>query len=245
MRDVGLQFYTLRDQFQENFFATLDAVAQTGIRRVELAQQYGGLSASDLRAALDERHLTAPSAHLGLKPFEDDLEAEVAFLKTVGIRHAVYPYHAAPTEADWLNLADRLERVAQALGPHDLTLSYHNHDHELTQQFQGQPVLDLLLQRAPSVQVELDVAWIHAAGHDPVAYIQRYANRLPLLHLKDIQRDGQGWQTVALGTGEVPLQAILSAVPFHTQMYYEQDHGGSLETVRQSLAYLKQEPETA
>ena len=239
MQDTGIQLYTLREQVAQDFAGTLGAVARAGVRQVELARDYGGLSGPALRAALDERGLSAPSAHLSLEPFEEDLEAQVEFLKAVGVRHAVYPYHRADTEAEWLALAARLERIAQALAPHGLTLSYHNHDHELTQTFGGRPVLDLLLEAAPTLQAELDVAWIHAGGHDPVSYLRRYADRLPLVHLKDVRRDGDGWQTVALGEGEVPLRAVLEAVPGHTQPYYEQDQGGTLETLRRSLAYLE------
>ncbi|KQR35614.1 sugar phosphate isomerase/epimerase [Deinococcus sp. Leaf326] len=238
MQDTGIQLYTLREQVAQDFFGTLDALSQAGVRHVELARDYGGLSAPALRSALDERGLEAPSAHLSLEPFEEDLETQVEFLRTVGVRHAVYPYHRAETEAEWLDLAARLERIAQALLPHGLTLSYHNHDHELTQVFGGRPVLDLLLEAAPTVQAELDVAWIHAGGHDPVTYLRRYADRLPLVHLKDVRRDGAGWQTVALGEGEVPLRAVLAAVPEGTQAYYEQDQGGTLDTLLRSLAYL-------
>ena len=238
MQDIGVQLYTLREQVAQDFAGTLDALAQAGVSRVELARDYGGLTGPALRAALEERGLSAPSAHLSLEPLEEDLEAQVEFLKAVGVRHAVYPYHRADTEAEWLALAARLERVAQALAPHGLTLSYHNHDHELTQEFGGRPVLDLLLEAAPTVQAELDVAWIYAGGKDPVEYLRRYAGRLPLVHIKDVRRDGEGWQTVALGEGEVPLRAVLAALPGETQPYYEQDQGGTIETVRQSLAYL-------
>ncbi|MGY2893887.1 sugar phosphate isomerase/epimerase family protein [Deinococcus sp. UYEF24] len=238
MQTTGLQLYTLRDQLGQDFLGTLDQVAATGVRTVELAQEYGGLSADALRGALDERQLQAGSAHLPLAPFEDDFAGQLAFLQALGLRHVVYPYHRAETEAEWVQLADRLEAVALRLAGHGLTLSYHNHDHELSQTVRGQPVLDLLLERAPTLQAELDVAWIYAGGQDPVAYLRRYAGRTPLVHLKDVRREGQGWQTVALGEGEVPLQEVLAAVPQDAQTFYEQDQGGSIETLRRSLAYL-------
>ncbi|MFC4456543.1 sugar phosphate isomerase/epimerase [Deinococcus sonorensis] len=239
MQNVGLQLYTLRDLFTQDFLGTLDAVAAAGVRVVELTQNWGGLSAEQLRAELDQRQMQAPSAHLPLQSFEDNLAGRVAEMRALGVQHVVYPYHRADSEAEWLALADRMERLAGPLGEQGLTLGYHNHDHELTQQFGGQPVLDLLLERAPSVKAELDVAWIHAGGQDPVAYVQRYADRLPLVHLKDVSRDGDAWQTVALGEGEVPLQAIIAALPAHTQAYYEQDHGGTLDTLHRSVAYLR------
>jgi sugar phosphate isomerase/epimerase len=35
------------------------------------------------------------------------------------------------------------------------------------------------------VKIELDVGWVAVAGHDPVAYMNRYAGRVIGCHLKD------------------------------------------------------------
>lgn len=236
---IGIQLYTLREQLAGDFTGTLDALQNLGLQNVELAGEYGGLDAPALRAALDARGLSARAAHLPLDRLEADPSGVAAFLHRLGARHAVYPYHRAGSEAEWSSLAERLERLAAELAGEGITLSYHNHDHELTQQFGGQPVLDLLAEAAPSLALELDVAWIHAGGHDPLDYLRRYAGRVPLLHLKDVRRTAEGWQTVELGAGEVPLDAVLDAVPQGTQVFYEQDHSQGLESVRQSLAYLR------
>lgn len=235
---VGLQLYTLRDQLAQDFPGTLDAVAAAGIREVELAGEYGGLDGGSLRAALAERGLQATAAHIGGEALEHDLAGQIAFLQAVGVTRAVYPYFQGE-EAQWFTLADTLERLAAALAAVDIQLSYHNHDHELSGAAGGQTILDLLLERAPRLSVELDTAWVYAGGHDPVAYLRRYTHRTPLVHLKDLRREGEGWRTVELGTGEVPLEAILEAIPAGASVFYEQDHADGLNSLRTSLAYLK------
>lgn len=58
----------------------------------------------------------------------------------------------------------------------------------------------------------MDTCWVHFAGFDPVAYIQKYAGRLPIIHLKDVKKREDGSpETVVLGEGEVNLYAILEA----------------------------------
>ncbi|WP_420594023.1 sugar phosphate isomerase/epimerase family protein [Deinococcus sp.] len=235
---VGLQLYTLRDQLAEDFGGTLEAVAKLGIRDVELAGIYGGMDAAALKAFLSERGLRAVSAHIGGEALTADAPGQIAFLKALGIKHAVYPWFKAEGEQAWVELAEQLERWAQQFAAEGLTFSYHNHDHELSGQAGGQPILDMLLTRAPSLSLELDTAWVYAGGHDPVAYLERYASRTPLVHLKDLRREGDGWRTVELGSGDVPLEAILGAIPSGANVFYEQDQANGLTSVRESLAYL-------
>ncbi len=237
-QDIGIQLYTLRDDLGRDFSGTLDALQELGLHNLELAGQYGGLDGQGLRAALDARDMQARSAHLPLQLLEDDTAGQAAFLQALGARHAVYPYHQADTEEAWTELAQRLERLARALAEHGITLSYHNHGHELSQTFSGRPVLDLLAEQAPSLKLELDVAWIHAGGQDPVAYLQRYADRTPLVHIKDVSRDGDGWRTVELGKGEVDLQAVFANIPEGALLFYEQDQSDGLSSVRESMDYL-------
>lgn len=234
---VGLQLYTLREQLARDFPGTLDAVAASGVTELELAGEYGGLDGPALRTALSERGLTATAAHIGGDAWEQDTAGQVAFLHGVGVTRAVYPWFKGEGP-QWAALADRLEQLAQTLAAEGITLSYHNHDHELSETVDGQPVLDLLLERAPSLGLELDTAWVHAGGRDPVDYLRRYAARTTLVHLKDLRRENRGWRTVELGAGEVPLAAILAATPPGASVFYEQDQADGLASLRLSLAYL-------
>ncbi|OLV17733.1 sugar phosphate isomerase/epimerase family protein [Deinococcus marmoris] len=234
---VGLQLYTLREQLAQDFFGTLDAVAASGITEVELAGEYGGLDGPGLRAALAERGLTATAAHIGGQVWEQDTAGQIDFLHGVGVKRAVYPWFKGEGQ-EWVKLAEQLEGLSQKLAAEGISLSYHNHDHELSETLDGQPVLDVLLERAPTLQLELDTAWVYAGGKDPVEYLKRYADRTPLVHLKDLRRDGEGWLTVELGAGEVPLTAILEAVPPGATVFYEQDQADGMASVKASLEFL-------
>ncbi|CAM3526189.1 sugar phosphate isomerase/epimerase family protein [Deinococcus frigens] len=234
---VGLQLYTLREQLAQDFPGTLDAVAASGVTEVELAGEYGGLDGPGLRAALAERGLTATAAHIGGEAWETDTDGQIAFLHGVGVTRAVYPWFKGEGQ-EWVTLAEQLEGLSQRLAGEGISLSYHNHNHELSETLDGQPVLDLLMERAPSLGLELDTAWVYAGGQDPVDYLQRYADRVPLVHLKDLRRENDGWRTVELGAGEVPLAAILDAVPAGASVFYEQDQADGLNSLRTSLAFL-------
>jgi inosose dehydratase len=72
-----------------------------------------------------------------------------------------------------------------------------------------------------SVELCLDTGhWLYA-GHDPVAAYRRWAERIPYLHLKDLdraRRAGDFWSSVAagafrpLGKGDLDLAALVSAL---------------------------------
>src|SRR5688572_23543184 len=59
---VGLQLYSLRDQFKKDVAGTLDQVRAFGITNVELAGTYG-VAPEKFKEQLDARGLKAVSAH--------------------------------------------------------------------------------------------------------------------------------------------------------------------------------------
>ena len=58
---LGLQLYSLRDQFAKDVPGTLDKVRDMGFKEVELAGTYG-MSSEAFKAELDKRGLRAVSA---------------------------------------------------------------------------------------------------------------------------------------------------------------------------------------
>src|SRR5687767_15935990 len=71
---VGLQLYSLRDQFKKDVPGTLDQVKAFGIKYVETAGTYG-VPAEKFRALLDERGLRAVSGHFPYEQCRDNVES--------------------------------------------------------------------------------------------------------------------------------------------------------------------------
>src|SRR3974377_1770754 len=68
---VGLQLYSLRDQFKTNVPGTLDEVKGGSIQYAELAGTYG-LPEAKFKQELDQRGIQAISAHFGFDEFRTD-----------------------------------------------------------------------------------------------------------------------------------------------------------------------------
>ncbi|AFZ69219.1 sugar phosphate isomerase/epimerase family protein [Deinococcus peraridilitoris] len=239
---IGLQLYTLRNELMQDFEGTLRRVAELGFHGVEFAG-YGGYSATDLRALIDSLGLKAAATHVSLDRLRTHLDAEIDFMTELGGIALVCPWANTESEQEWLAIADDLDLAAQACEARGLKLAYHNHAHEISRRAGSLPVMDALLTRAPRLHFEIDVAWVYAGGGDPVAYLQEYADRVPLVHLKDVRpkADTPGeWDTVELGAGTVDLQAAMQMAGDAVWWLVEQDHSPHpLASVEASVRYLR------
>lgn len=246
---IGLQLYTLRDATSEDFEGTLRQVAAMGYEGVEFAG-YGDIEASRMRALLDELGLKAIGSHIGLHLLEERLEEEIEYLQTIGARYAICPYLLDDQRgADaWAKHFVNFEQYGKRFREAGIEFCYHNHDFEFQVEVDGQFVFDALYDRiSPDLlKVEMDIGWVQYAGQDPLAYISKYAGRLPLLHLKDYRKGGaeQGIDTVELGRGDLPLLPIINrAAESEVEwIIVEQDTCANppLESVAESMEWLKQ-----
>src|SRR5699024_9392323 len=70
-------------------------------------------------------------------------------------------------------------------------ISYHNHAFEFETTINKQDALTYLLDPSEDNQIlaEIDVYWVKKAGLNPTTFIEPYANRMPIIHLKDMTND--------------------------------------------------------
>ncbi|HEY0828848.1 MAG TPA: sugar phosphate isomerase/epimerase [Bacilli bacterium] len=244
---VGLQLYTLRDEMAADAEGTLRKVAALGYAGVEFAG-YHGMSASDIRSLLDELGMVAIGSHVGLDSIRGNLQGEIDFLKTIGGSYLVCPYISVQemkNERDWTELFSLFQETGEITRKQGLQFGYHNHDFEFLAHVRDQFVFDALYSSTTSdaVQVEMDVCWVQFAGQDPIAYIKKYANRLPLLHLKDFSKDQEGkLKTLELGQGVVQLADVIGASSESgvRWLIVEQDNcqNPPLQSVENSMSWL-------
>lgn len=231
---IALQLYTLRRPAKQDLTDTLKKVRAMGWEYVQWSGM-PNLPADKIRAALDNAGLKAIAAHTAIEPFEKDLQTNVRFWKTVGVKDLAPGSMMSDCKAtlkDWLEGARRLDALGAKLRAAGLRLSYHNHNFEFGK-FPGDPraKLDILMEatRPENLNAELDLAWVHVGGADPAAYIRKYKGRCPLVHAKDVvcARNGRRQQFKPLGQGELNWPEIFAAGDeAGIEWYiYEQDSG--------------------
>lgn len=239
---VALQLYTVRDETQRDFAGTLRRAAQMGYVGVEFAG-YGNLTAQEMRALLTETSVFPASTHLGLPALQQSqLDASIRYCLDIGCPSIVLPSlpHERRNRQGVQELAPHLNAIGQRCQEHGITFAYHNHDFEFTR-VDGIYLLDYLIQATdPSlVKLELDVYWVAYAGADPVLYPQTYADRVALIHLKDMAADRS---MTEVGKGTLDMGHIYAfAKARGLWVVVENDHPQipSLESARISLEYFK------
>jgi len=242
---IALQMYTLRDDTQADFEGTFRKVAEVGYAGVEFAG-YGNRSAAELRRMLDDLGLKCAASHEGIDGLEADLNAAIDFHKELGNRFVVIPWLGEDRRGGpdgWKKVAATCAEIGKKLNEAGLTLCYHNHSFEF-ERFGGEYGLDILYANAPAsaLKAELDTYWVKHGGEEPIAYINRYAGRVPLVHLKDMAA-GEGREFAEVGEGILDIPGIVdAAVKAGSEwIIVEQDvcKRPPLESVRLSLDNLK------
>ena len=185
---VALQVYTVRRDAKEDLRGTLEKIKKMGYDGVEFAGLYGH-TPGEVREICEELGLTVISAHVSYREMIADPERVLGDYAAIGCKFVVIPYlreedrpGCAGFDALIAN-ARMLGALARRLG---MRLLYHNHDFEFIK-LDGKYALDILYDEvsADLLETELDTCWVRVGGEDPVKYIDKYAGRAPIVHLKD------------------------------------------------------------
>lgn len=266
---IGLQLYSVRDDMEKDMDATLRKVSEMGYECVEFAG-YFGKSAEEVKAMLDKYNLEAISVHQGYEVFLQDEKTNIDYLKTLGVKYCAIPWMDKNKHAGndvYPQTVKEITDVAKALKANGIQMCYHNHDFEF-EKFEDKFLLDWLYESIPSelLQPEIDTCWVKYSGNDPVEYINKYAGRLEILHLKDfvsdkfangpvyalIDNDGNSCESQKtntfefrpVGSGVQDFESILNAAEKAGIEYLivEQDDcttASPLESAKMSREYLK------
>jgi len=239
---IGVQLYSVRDAMQENVERTLERVAAIGYTEVEFAG-YFDRTPQQIRSLLDANGLTAPSTHVSLEVLENDWESTVDLAKTVGHEYLVVPSIPAEdrtTIDDYRAMAERFNGVAERAMEAGLLFGYHNHNFEFELLDDRVPYDVLLDETDPElVKFEMDLFWITKGGADPLAYFSEHPGRFALVHVKDMNANGD---MVAVGAGTIDFASLFAHSDEAGIRHYFVEHDNAadpFESIRASYDYLE------
>lgn len=201
---IGLQLYSLRDSMSQNVPSNLASVAQMGYKTLETAGyadgKLYGYEPAQFRTMVEDLGMKVESAHLGINydPARDAeimewwntaLDAQAA----VGCKYAIMPSFPIDTTLEGIKVyCDYFNRIGEMAKAKGLKFGFHNHAGEFAK-IGDQVILDYMIANTDPDKVcyELDVYWAIKGGADPVAYINKYPDRITLLHIKDESTIGE------------------------------------------------------
>ncbi len=225
---------------------TLAAVRAMGYTDVELLWSLGNFhrTTEQVRAALDNEGLRAPSAHISPAVLLVGWERSLAIAQRLGHEYLIVPSFTPDTARsldDWREWADRFNAAGATARRAGIWLAFHNEAEHMTP-IDGTVPYDLFLERTDPTVVrhQLDVGNMAIGGGDPLAYLERYRARYWSFHLKDVVKDRS--RDTELGTGTLDFRRLLADIPDidHKPCYVEQEGiEHPLVSARQNYAFLK------
>ena len=205
MKDFSLQLYSLREV--PTLRQRMEIAAQAGYTGVEFAG-YDGIAGPEMRRLLASLGLRGTGSHIAYDALRDDLDGCVRYCLEAGSTSAACPGCEMNDRDQALAQAEFLEACAERFGAEGIPFAYHNHAHEFADAGNGETLFDVLLHNTSKLGAELDVFWAAYAGVDPLAFIQTYAGRVPLLHFKEFGAENAN---VELGRGCLDFAALARA----------------------------------
>ncbi len=228
-KKTGLALYTIRDAMAKNPAASLAEAAAIGYDWVEAAG-YGNRKFYDLKPKeygklVKKSGMMPLSTHSAIRPENEDQMIEDT--AEAGIKYLFLP--SLPEE--WSNSIDSYQRTADYFNKTGekckkagLTFGFHNHQIEF-KEINGRVPFEILLENTdPKLVIfELDLAWITAAGKDPLAYFSKYPGRFEVWHMKDLSPEKHD---ATLGEGIIDFKPILAQAKTAGMKYWflEQDN---------------------
>jgi sugar phosphate isomerase/epimerase len=228
----------------------LAALRHIGFTEVELHSIVYDHPAATLRRMIEDAGLHSPAGHFALA----DLEKNIEFARDLGLAYmvAMLPRPRPESLEQYRAIAARLNEAGASVRDQGMEFALLFHNHELRPQ-QGNSGFAELMEHtdATLVHLEVDVYWIAQAGLDPASFLERYKERVKLLHLKDrlagfptsYTTDAGSDHSIELGKGTIPWQALLRQARQQGIRYafldYDKSASPILDSFAQSLGYVK------
>ena len=217
--------------WNENDRQAIDDIAALGFHGIQLranaVKEF--TSPSELRDLLEKHQLKMVALSSGGVRIDPAVEAEeiekhtanAKFVHDVGGLYLQVtderPKDRAITSADYVRLGRLITEIGKRTADLGVSLGYHNHMGTLGE---SPEEVDQILHAADPryAKLELDVAHYFQGGGDPAKTIEKYADRLLFLHIKDVEavsnseNPKRSYRFVELGKGRVDLPAVFEAL---------------------------------
>jgi len=249
---VGLQLYTLRDMAESDLPKTLQHIRAAGYDEIELYWSVYKHPAPELKRIISDHGLTAPSGHFDY----DGIETKLDYAKELGVENVICPMLPKQqwnSAEGFRDAAKKFNQWGEQVKKLEMRFGLLNHNYEF-RKFGDRTGLEILMAETDPklVQLEMDCYWVTQAGSDPVALMDRYKDRVHMLHIKDrragfatSQQMGEAAEHFAeLGTGSIQWQPIIAKAKSIgvKHFFVEQDTivGDPIQSVKTSYTHARQ-----
>ncbi|MBN1518401.1 sugar phosphate isomerase/epimerase [Candidatus Sumerlaeota bacterium] len=252
IEQVAAITYTIRDfiKDREGVVESLKKLRKIGYQAVQISGMAAKIDPTELADIIEGEGLVCCATHEPGVELIERPEQVAAKLNALRCKYTAYPW---PHNMDLFKseegvkfMCEKLENTGRVLKDAGIVFTYHNHNVEFVR-IGGKLVLEHFYDETDPVLVqgELDTYWVQHGGGNPVSWIQRLNNRLPLLHMKDYQTTIEHKATYAeIGQGNLEWDKIIPAAEAAGCKWFivEQDTcpGDPFDSLKISFDYIKE-----
>lgn len=234
---IGVQTYSLLGFSQrEGLNRTFRIIADAGFDSIEPVYFDYGMSLKEIGGLMRSYGLTAPSAHVPCNVLSDRDELG-KMLDAYEFKHAVIPHVAYEVFADETKFSETVHEAIENAKYYSLTLSYHNHDFE----FADGDKLSPLPLKYPPLMLQPDVFWLKSSGIDPIGFLEKNAEFVSLVHLKEFGENAADFNPI-VGSGNVGAKEIIKFAARRSHdaiiLEYERINVGEEEYLKKSRKFI-------
>ncbi|MCY7420445.1 MAG: sugar phosphate isomerase/epimerase [Chitinophagaceae bacterium] len=253
-QQIGLQLYSLRNEFKKDVPGTLAKIHSFNIKLIEGGGTYG-LPMKEYQQLLKQNKLKMVSVGADFNQLDKNPQQVVENAKAFKAKYVMcawVPHKAGDFTMQEIDKAiEVFNRSGKLLAENGIKLCYHPHGYEFRPYKEGTMFDYLASKTDPNyVNFEMDVFWVKHPGQDPVALLKKYPSRFLMMHLKDRAPGTKGNQegtapdetNVVLGKGDVGIAEIMMEAGKHKNIKYyfiEDESPHAVTQIPESLQFLK------
>jgi len=225
---LAVQLYTLHKLLgtEAGFASSLEKISAIGYPAVQLSAvgamngESPEVSAERARQLLDDNGLKCIATHRSWDSLAKNTEFEIEFHQTLGCDFTAIgglpgEYGSRGFEGYQAFLVDSAPVIAK-LKAAGIRFGYHNHAHEFQRAFfkDGFPYTfydEFIENGGPDFLLEVDVYWVSHGGANPETVMRRAAGRVPVIHVKDKEVEGNESFMAPIGEGNLDWRNLIPA----------------------------------
>jgi sugar phosphate isomerase/epimerase len=212
--ELGAQLFTLRNfiQCERDIAHSLQKVAEIGYKTVQVSGM-GPIDPKRLREICDKLGLRIVLTHTPQDRILYETEKVIEEHRILGCQYiGLGAMSEKYRDPQWLDrFVYDFQEPARKIKEAGMLFMYHNHNFEF-QKIGGKRIIETLMESFSKEEMgfTLDTYWVQAAGADVLEWIEKLWDRIPCVHLKDM--DVRGFQQVMAPVmeGNLNFKAILA-----------------------------------
>ena len=213
-KKLGIQLYTVRDHMNnaEDIRATFKKLKALGYDQGQTAgcaipfAEFGKIAA--------EEDFEIVGTHEDFRYLLENTEQAIKdhqALGTVNMGIGGMPGEFYASEEKTLEFCKYANEIGEKIKPYGMKFTYHNHSGEFKKFGGSDTMMDILLKNTDpeTVSFVMDTYWIQHGGGDVCDWIEKFAGRIDILHLKDKKVTNWDGEIGEIGVGNLPWKKIL------------------------------------